>query len=109
MYKTVFFAIQCLLSTNRYAKYDSVLTGKISQIKVTTTNNYSYRIVLEGTPKFCGNSHVWGYLNASDKNYAANVNTLLKAKLQGADIKISSQQKNPQNYCHIGFVSRLGQ
>lgn len=71
---------------------------------MTNTNNYSYRVVLEGTPKLCGNEHVWAYLNTSDSNYAADANAILMAKIENSKIQLHSKKAKINGYCHIGYA-----
>jgi hypothetical protein len=109
MLKPIKFLLLLLLisSTNVYAAWDGIIAGKINAIDIAPGQNYGFRVSLTNSPKLCGNSHTWAYLNESDSNYQTFVSVLLAAKMADKQVVLYTNIENAsgQGYCHIGYIS----
>lgn len=81
------------------------VTGKITNIDVTSGENYGFRVTVGGT-QMCAGGSSWAYLNASDDNYKTYTAVLMMAKALGQTVIISSNLVSGQ--CKIGFVTVWG-
>lgn len=106
MNKIVICLLFILASAAEANPWHGSVYGKISVIEVTSGNNYGFRVVLEGTPKLCGNNHAWAYLNESDSNYQVFVSVLTAAKAAGQSVILytTRQDNSAEGYCHIGYI-----
>ena len=91
-----------LVSTSAYA-WDGTVQGKIWRIDVTATGNYTFRVMLQGSPVLCGATN-WAYLDEVDTNYKVYAATLLAAKASGSDTVIYTT-KDQSGYCKVGYVA----
>jgi hypothetical protein len=92
------------ISLNALAAWDGTVVGKIKDVHVTSAENYGYRVVLDGSPKLCGNNHTWAYLNKSDSNYETYVSVLLAAKFAKTNVTLYTTKSTANEYCHIGYI-----
>ena len=95
-----------ILSPNVHAAWDGITTGKIHTISVAGGENYGFRITLSGTPKLCGNTHTWAYLNESHSNYQTFVSVLLAAKMADKKVTLYTTKEVPSGneHCRNGFI-----
>ncbi len=87
--------------------WDGSTTAKIYQIDVAVAENYGFRVMLEGLPALCGNSHSWAYLNKSSSNYETFVSVLLSARMAQKTVTLHTTKEtiSGNEYCHIGYIT----
>jgi len=87
--------------------WDGSVSGKISIVDVTGGQNYGFRVSLKNSPKLCGNSYSWAYINQSDSNYQTYVSVLLAAKAMQSTVTIYTTRKGGEanGYCKMGYIS----
>lgn len=96
-------------SVYAYSSWDGATTGTINQIKVTGADNYGFRVVLEGAPPLCGNTHTWAYINEADSYYKTYVTVLMAAKMAKTTVTLYANKEilSGNDYCHIGFITTM--
>jgi len=84
--------------------WDGSESGKIVQAEVTSAGNYSFRLVLEGSPALCGNANTWAYVDSADANFRVYVAAALAAKAQGVTVRLYTT-RDAVGYCKIGYLA----
>lgn len=104
--KIILALLVALQANYAHAAWDGTVTGKIKEIHVTNGNNFGFRVVLEGSPKLCGNNSEWAYINESDSNYNTFISVLTAVKAAGQNVRLYTKQKDgdPDGYCQIGYI-----
>ncbi|WP_431287703.1 hypothetical protein [Roseateles chitinivorans] len=84
-------------------QWDGAVTGKVTNIDVTSAENYGFRVYLEGKT-MCNSGPSWAYLNASDGNYKAYVALFMLARSMDKQMLVYTT-KEQSGYCKIGYAS----
>lgn len=102
--KLVLSAI-CIVLFSQVTSYawDGIVSGKISNIAVTSGANYGFRVTLTGSPVVC-NGNTWGYLLNSDSNYTTYVAALLSANVGNLSVTLYTDKDLSSGYCHITYL-----
>jgi len=100
--RKIFFTL-LFLSVQTHA-WDGVHRSTITTIEVTHESNYAFRVHLSSTPKMCGNTNTWAYLNKGDSNYETYVSLLTAAKFAGREVTLYTIVANG-NYCKIAHAA----
>lgn len=100
-----FFACMALgmlaLSANAQP-WDGSAAGKVRTLDVTASENFGFRVYLEGQA-MCTGGPSWAYVNGSDPSYKSYVSLLMLARAMDKPVLIYSQRTG--DYCKIGYVS----
>jgi hypothetical protein len=82
--------------------WDGSAVGKVRTLDVTASENFGFRVYLEGQA-MCTGGPSWAYVNGSDPSYKSYVSLLMMARAMDKPVLIYSQRTG--DYCKIGFVS----
>nr|WP_297531524.1 hypothetical protein [uncultured Roseateles sp.] len=82
--------------------WDGSAVGKVKTLDVTASENFGFRVYLEGQA-MCTGGPSWAYVNGSDPSYKSYMSLLMLARAMDKTVLIYSQRTG--DYCKIGYVS----
>lgn len=91
-----------LLSASPASAWDGIKVGRISGIDVTDSQNFGFRIYMDGTP-MCGTTEAWAYQNKDFNNYDAMVSLLTTAYFSSKQIVAYTTKVG--SYCRLDYVA----
>jgi hypothetical protein len=95
-------AVAFVLNPLHAQPWDGSASGKVRTLDVTASENFGFRVYLEGQA-MCTGGPSWAYVNGSDPSYKSYVSLLMMARAMDKPVLIYSQRTG--DYCKIGYVS----
>lgn len=93
-----------LCATQGHAQtWDGAVSGKISAIDVTASNNYGFRVYIAGNPVMCTGGAHYAYIIPGASNYETFVSALLTAYALNKTVVIYSM--NTGNTCNFQYIT----